>query len=195
MKNVGKHYYWFLVAILSSSCVQQPKPFQIGINAYTIRFPITFFELQKTYPYAEESLFSRLTDTTRNTKVVWMFENSTRDLNSQPYGVIISIRDKGNKIDSVRRALENRYNQVFQPLKRPKHMGPNEFFEPDSTLLVMTVNQDVQLSITKKNVWSKSGYLGVDYIEDIVISIGYNLDASERERFVLRRGEIRRDYD
>jgi hypothetical protein len=124
-----------------------------------------------------------------------MFENSTRDLNSQPYGVIISIRDKGNKMDSIRKAFENRYHQVFQPLKRPKHMGPNEFFEPDSTLLVMAVNQDVQLSITKKNVWSKSGYLGVDYIEDIVISIGYNLDASERERFVLRRGEIRRDYD
>jgi hypothetical protein len=153
------------------------------------------FELQKTYPYAKESLFSRLTDTTRNTKAVWMFESSTRDLNSKPYGVIISLRDKGNKMDSIRRVFENRYHQVFHPLKRPKHIGSNEFFEPDSTLLVMAINQDVQLSITRKNVWSKSGYLGVDYVEDIVISIGYNLDASERERFVLRRGEIRRDYD
>lgn len=181
-----------IIILLIIGCVHKPQPFQIALAGYNIRFPVTSKELRSKHPNAVESLLEFLTDKTKDVETVWRFENSIRDPRSQPYGVLITMRNKSHKMDSMRTALENKYHQSFQPLLHPQHLGKNEYYEPDSTLIVMQINDDVQLSISQRKIWPHGRY---QFTNDVVISICYNLDTTEKERFAMKQGDVRSRSD
>ena len=158
------------VLTLFAGCRHEPQPFQATLAEYSIEFPITSSELRNRYSNAEETLLVFLKDTTQDVRVVWRFENSIRDPRSQPYGVLITLKNKGYKVDSIRRALETQYAQSFEPLIRPEHLDEYEYYEQDPSLGVMQINDDVQLSINGKKVWPQGGY---KFTNDVVVSICY----------------------
>ncbi|GAB3643433.1 hypothetical protein [Spirosoma arcticum] len=183
-----KFGHLIFVLTLFASCRHEPQPFQASLAGYSIQFPTTSKELRNRYPNAVETLLIFLKDTTQNVQVVWRFENSIRDPRSQPYGVSVTLKNKGHKMDSIRTALETQYAQSFEPLTRPQHLGEYEYHEQDSSLGVMQINDDVQLSINRRKVWPQGGY---KFTNDVVVSICYNLDVTERERFAMKQGDIR----
>ncbi|WP_247232214.1 hypothetical protein [Telluribacter sp. SYSU D00476] len=180
--------YCFFILTLIGGCVHQPQPFQIALAGYDIQFPITVSDLRASHTDLKESLSAFLTKTSPESEVTWRFKFSVNDPRSQPYGVLITLKNKADKIDSIRTFIENKYHLSFEPLKEPKHLGKYEYYEPDSTLRIMQVNKDVQLAISRKKVWPDGKY---QFTDDVVIYISYNLSEIEKERFVLKQGEIR----
>lgn len=172
---------------LITGCRHQPTLYQINLAGYAIRFPVTSGELHHRYPKAVESLSNRLTDTTETVQIVWRFDNFIRDAKSQPYGALINLKNKGYAIDSLKTQLEELCQQRFKPLTAPRYMNKSEYYEPDSSLGVMPVNDDVQLSVSKRKIWPAGGY---QFTNDVVISICYNLDDAQNERFALKQGDI-----
>ena len=183
-----KFGHLIFVLTLFASCRHEPQPFQASLAGYSIQFPSTSKELRNKYPNATESLLIYLRDTTQDVRVAWRFENSVRDAQSQPYGVLITLKNKGYKMDSIRTALETQYGKSFKPLTRPQFLDKYEYYEQDPSLGVMQINDDVQLSINRRKVWPQGGY---KFTNDVVVSICYNLDATERERFAMEQGDIR----
>ncbi|QMW03444.1 hypothetical protein [Spirosoma foliorum] len=179
----------FSLFMLVLSCQTKHLPFETNVASCTIQFPITSHELRNRYPNAVESLSAELTDTTRDVQVVWRFNDLIQDPRSQPYGVLITLRNKGPKMDSIRTAFEKQYHKSFQPLTRPQHLGKYEYYESDSTLVVMEINDEVQLSINQRKVFPHN--TGNQFMNDVVISICYNLDTTKKERFAMKQGEIR----
>ncbi len=175
------------ISVLITACRHQPEPYQITLAGYTIQFPVTSEELHRHYPKAAESLANRLTDTTESVKIVWRFNDFVHDPKSQPYGVLITLKNKSYATDSIRNRLEELCQQPFKTLKTPRYMDKSEYYEVDSSLGVMQVNRDVQLSVNRKKVWPAGGY---QFTNDVIISIGYNLDDAQKERFALKQGDI-----
>jgi hypothetical protein len=186
------HKLTFIVLLLSlmTACRHQPKPYQIKLAGYVIQFPVTSKELHRRYPQAAESLSNRLTDTTKSVQIVWRFNDFVHDTKSQPYGVVITLKNKSYAIDSIRTKLEGLCQQPFKPLTMPRYMNKLEYYEPDPSLSVMQINDDVQISINKRKIWPDGGY---QFTNDVVISICYNLDAEQKERFAMKQGDIHPD--
>ncbi len=170
-----------------TGCRHQPKPYQITLAGYAIQFPVTSEELHRRYPQAVESLANRLTDTAKSVQIVWRFNSFVREPKNQPYGVLITLKNKGHAIDSIKTRLEQLCQQPFTPLTTSRYMSRFEYYEPDPSLGVIRVNEDVQVSINRRKIWPAGGY---QFTNDVVISICYNVDDIQKERFVLRQGEI-----
>lgn len=135
-----------------------------------------------------ETHLTHLTDTTtKGVQVVWRFENSLMDKRSQPHGVIIRLGNKADKLDSIKGAFEKLYQLPFQPLLHPKHLGKYEYYETDSTLGVMQINEDVQLSVSRRKIWPAGGY---QFTNDVLIAICYGRTDTEKERFAMKQGDI-----
>jgi len=180
--------YLLVFSTLIISCFSKPVSYAVGIGEYQIQFPITSGELQTRYPNAKQTLSAYLTDTSENIQVVWHFEGFVQDKKSQPYGVIIRLKNKADKLDSIRGAFEKLYQMPFQPILQPKHLGKYEYYEKDSTLAVMQINEDVQLSMSRRKIWPAGGY---QFTNDVLIAICYGRTDTEKERFAMKQGDIR----
>jgi hypothetical protein len=185
---VSKSSYCIFILTLIGGCGHQPQPFQLALAGYDIQFPITVSELRNSHTDLKESLSILLTKTNPESEITWRFKHSVNDPGSQPYGVLITLKNKADKIDSIRTFIENKYHLSFEPFKEVKHLGKYEYYEPDSTLRIMQVNKDVQLAISRRKVWPNGKY---QFTDDVVIYISYNLSEVEKERFVLKQGTIR----
>ncbi|WP_375446462.1 hypothetical protein [uncultured Fibrella sp.] len=178
---------WLLLACTEGKV----EKFQINLADYHIKFPITSEELQAAYPKAKESHLVFLTDSNQAVRVTWLFEQSLLDSKRDSYGLIMTLEEKGQSIDSVRSAIASRFHQQFESLTIPKHLGNDEYFEPDSSLKVMHL-KGVQIAVQRRKIWPTYGY---KYTNDVVISICYNRTIKEEERFVFKQGRIHEDDD
>ncbi|MBO0951699.1 hypothetical protein [Fibrella forsythiae] len=182
--NLGHLINWLYIItcsnLLMAGCQHEPKPFQVKVGKYNIQFPVTSAELQREYHNAVESVLVRLEDTTKSAQATWYFKKSLRDPRRQPYGVIIKLHDKGEKLDSIRTAFEHIYQKPMLRF-RPTHLSEYEGYDNSRPIWVTHVNRDTQVALC------------VNYINDIDIFICYNLEADEEERFVSYQGNIRQD--
>lgn len=183
-----KNYCLLTTIALITSCFSKPVSFSVRIAGYQIHFPVTSGELQDRYPEAKQTHSAYLTDTIKNVQIVWRFEGFVQDKRSQPYGVIIKLANKADKLDSIKGAFEKLYQLPFQPLIYPKHLGKYEYYEKDPSLGVMSINNDVQLSVSRRKIWPAGGY---QFTNDVLIAICYDLDDTEKERFAMKQGDIR----
>ncbi|WP_460982935.1 hypothetical protein [Spirosoma fluminis] len=142
--------------------------------------------MKRKYPNAVESL-DHLTDTTKQAQVVWRFNSAVSDPRSHPYGVLITLKDKSIKFDSLKAALGKEFQKPFEALFSPEHMGEYEYYEKDPSLGVLQVTDEIQLSLSKGKFWPGTTYL---YNDDIVISLCYGLSSAQKERFALKQGDI-----
>ncbi len=177
--------FWLLLACTNG----RVEKFQIKLADYHIKFPITSGELKATYPEAKESHLIFLTDSNQSVRVTWLFEQSLLDSKRDSYGLLMTLKEKGQSIDSVRSEIEGIIHQQFKPLTIPKHLGKNEYFEPDSSLKVIHL-KGVQIAVQRRKIWPTSGY---KYTNDVIVSVCYNRTAEEEERFVFKQGRIQED--
>ncbi|RIV23550.1 hypothetical protein DYU11_11220 [Fibrisoma montanum] len=194
--SFGQDYYIIMFSrivhtlcalLLIYGCRSQAEPFETKLAGYTINLPVTSGEIRAKYPNAKESLFVYLTETTSDMDVEWRFNQSIYNPKSQAYAIIVTLRNKAHQMDSIRTALEAQYKKPFEPLLTPKHLGKYEYYEKDSTLGVLQVNEHVQLSIHRRKIWPLSGY---QYTKDVVVSICYGLTDEQKERFAMKQGDI-----
>lgn len=145
---------------------------------------------------------STLYDTTTRSSITWRFDDGggnvgLRDPKNQPYGVLIKVKDGWQKIDSIRAGFEQLYHKSFVSLI-PTNLSRYEWVSTgkQDKIVVMYINEDVQLSIRRAYTWPPINPHGNTYSQltnDVIISICYNLDGTQRERFALREGEIHPD--
>jgi hypothetical protein len=195
--------HFLLIFVLMAGCRHQPKPYQIILAGYTVRFPITSSELKREYPMADTLRASTLYDTTTRSSITWRFDDmgsasaGLRGPKNQSYGVLIKIKDGWQKIDSIRAGFEQLYHKSFVPLT-PTHLSKYEWVSmgKEDKIAVMDINEDVQLSIRRDYTRPPINPHGNTYSQltnDVIISICYNLDGTQREHFALREGEIHPD--
>jgi hypothetical protein len=175
------------ILTLIGGCGRPPQPFQLTLEGHEVQFPTTASALCAAHPDIEESLLGFMTKTYPESRFQWRFRHSIKDPKSQPHGVLITLINKADRMDSLRTFFENKYHLPFEPWKEPKHLGKYEYYEPDSTLRIMQVNDDVQLAISRRKIWPHSGY---QYTDDVIISISYDLSETEQERFAVKQGDI-----
>jgi hypothetical protein len=165
-------------------------PFQLNLSKYKLRFPTTASDVKRQYPKAKESNAVFLSDSTDGVDVRWLFKESIRDLRKQPYGVIITLSEKGKSIDSLQKVFESEYKMPFKPLPNPTSLSRNEYFETDTSLRVMHPMRHVLLAIHRRKTWPTTGF---KFTNDVIISICYRCSLKEEERFVFKQGRIQED--
>lgn len=185
MRSCFSYLLWVFLILIS--CQSKPLPFDIVLAGYTVRFPSTAGEVCSRFPNARESLIAYLIEETPHIKLEWRFDGSIYEPRSQLYGVLMTLRNQPNKIDSIRAALEKHYNLSFTPLHKPQHLGKYEYYQPDSTLSVLDINDDIQLSIHRRMIWPIEG---AAYTNDVIVAISYGLNAEKKERFAIKQGNI-----
>lgn len=172
------------------SCQKEPQPFRIKVAGHDIHFPTTSQILRRQHPNIISSQNIFLEDTTQHSRAVWKFKNSSESLGSEPYGVLVSFFGKGQRMDSVQKFFEKQFDQVFKRQTTANRLDKYEYYEPDSSPRIMQVNDDVQLSLSRRNVWP----VGLDALtENVIVSICYGLTAEEQERFAFKQEIRKRD--
>ncbi|GAB2559578.1 hypothetical protein GCM10027190_06760 [Spirosoma areae] len=154
-------------------------------------------ELQKQYPKGYPIEHYKFIDSSQSIMAEWWFDTwennmGNHDPKSQPHGVVIFLKDKGNQLDSVKTALEQQYKQSLEPLEIHKLKG--DFTKINPPIYVCHINEGTILVLTKgatyrDDPWSQKNSLR--------ISIGYNLSQKNEEFFALLGGDINKDkgYD
>ena len=171
--------------VLLGGC--KPDSVHTEVAGYGIRFPITMAELQKQYPNGYKSFSHKFIDSTQSVRTEWWFDtrgnSGNRDSRSQPYGVSIFLKNKGNRLDSVKTTLEQQYKQSLKPLTL--HELEEGLTPVSPPVYVCHINKETILVLRKA-----AKYRGDSWSEynSLRISIGYNLNKKEEEFFTLFSG-------
>lgn len=152
-------------------------------------------DLQTYHPNGYRSWSNRFIDSNQTIRIEWWSEDwggsGNRDPKNQPYGVGIFLKNKGNQFDSVKTALEKQYGRNLLLLNVTR-LGKYEPYQPIPAVYTCRLNKNTILALSKASrhrgdPWSQ--------YNSVRISIGYNLDATEEERFAVRDGRIHKDGD
>ncbi|WP_461094335.1 hypothetical protein [Spirosoma gilvum] len=167
---------------------------QTELAGYKLKFPNTIAELAKEYPNGQLSGYHKFIDSSQSAKAEWQFDSWSgsydEDRRIHPYGVIISLKNKADQLDSLKTNLERQYNQPFT-LFTLKSAG-KENYNLDPPIYSCQIAKGTILLLSKAvsdrgDSWSQYNSLR--------ISVGYNLTEREEEMFALKSGEIHEKID
>ncbi len=181
------------VYVLLWSC--KPNPIHTELAGYTVQFPITVAELQRFYPNGYKSFSTKFVDTSHSIRAEWWFNthgtNGNRDLGNQPYSIGIFLKNEGSQFDSIKTALEKHYGKTLLLLNVTR-LGKYEPYQPSPPVYACHLNKSTILALSKAS--SDRGDSWSQY-NSVRTSIGYNLNATEEERFAVKDGRIHEDTD
>ena len=169
-------------------------PILVKVAGYTIQFPNTLAELEKEYPNGHRVDYNKFIDSNQTNRVEWQFNvwgsNRNHDPRNNPYGIVIYLKNKGDRLDSVKTALEQQYNQVLQPFIFQKLQG--DFTKIDPPIYTCHIERGTILVLTKAVSYRRDSW---SQYNSLRVSIGYNLTKKEEELFALTSGSIHEDAD
>ncbi|GAB3783585.1 hypothetical protein GCM10028818_41880 [Spirosoma horti] len=178
-------YFTGALVGLLYSC--KPKPFQTNLSGYTIHFPTTLNQLQKQYPTGQLLSDDRFVDSSQTVRTEWWFNtwgnNGNQELRNESHGVVMFLRGKETKFDSVKNSLQQRYRQILKPLVFTKSHGDFSSLKP---IYVCHTSEGAFLVLTRPDSYRSEP-------NSLRISIGYNLTRKQEEAFALLGGPIYND--
>lgn len=165
----------------------KPKPFQANLAGYIIKFPTTLSQLQKQYPTGQLFSDDRFVDSSQTVRIEWWFNawgnTGNQELRNEPHGVVIFLRGKEAKFDSVKNILQQHYGQILEPLVFTKSYGDFSGLKP---IYVCHTSEGAFIVLTKSDSYRSEP-------NSLRISIGYNLNTKQEEAFALLGGPIYND--
>ena len=187
--------FGLLFVCIVVSCQQKLTPFKTIIAGHTIQFPKVAKQLTNSgYTTNDKIIY---VDSTDNLKIEWLFnlyesgEDTIYKLpdRRQAYGVNIYLKNKADRLDSVKAALERKYKQQLLPMtitetSDERHYIPAGYscqIGPDAVLFLR------KTSSPQGDSWHQ--------FNSLRIAIGYGLSKAEQERFATSRGQIWKEVD
>ncbi|MVM31855.1 hypothetical protein GO755_17535 [Spirosoma sp. HMF4905] len=186
-----------LLFVLALSCQQEPAPFETILAGYTIQFPKVAKQLiHSGYTTKDKIIY---VDSTRKLKIEWLFnpyefgEDTIYKLpdRRQAYGINIYLKNKGDRLDSVKAALERQYKQPMLPMTITKTKDESHW-RYGSAGYYCQIGSDAVLFL--RTTSSPQGDPWHQF-NSLRIAIGYGLSKAEQERFATTSGRVWKTVD
>ncbi|GAB3960663.1 hypothetical protein GCM10028805_58310 [Spirosoma harenae] len=151
-------------------------------------------ELGQNHPCGSLVGHHNFIDSSQSARIEWQFDEwadaGNQERRSQPYGVVIFLKNKANQLDSLKTILEKQYRKSLKPMTIYSPKG--EFMHFDPQIYRCEITEGTSLILTKA-----ARYRGDSWSQynSLRISIGYNLNRQEEELFAVTGRGIHEEID
>ncbi len=183
-----------LVAGLISMYGCTSQPFSATIAGQHVQFPINADQLRRK-GYALNKWQSQYVDSTESIRVGWLMGDGSVASDSiygladhrTAFGVNLYLKHAGDKLDSIRSALEKQFDKQFRPVELVK-ISSEQLPRPWGER--MDINDDIVLFIRPATA-DQGDHWSAD--NTVRIALCYKLSTDEEERFALSEQQIKKD--